>query len=95
MLTLVMLMGAAIASKSLPNYTLPPQRPVRCRGRCAEQYRLPLDSRTEETAKDRAMAQDGSKCDVVGAQRCLSKRRAILRSSEDPIDTWRASFLPQ
>jgi hypothetical protein len=31
---------------------------------------------------------------VIGAMRCLSKRRTLLRSSQDPIDTLRASFLP-
>lgn len=95
MLALVVLMGAAVASKPLLSFTLPAPRSTRCTGRCAEQYRLPLSSDTEETAKDRAMAEDGTKCNVVGAQRCLSKRRTILRSTEDPMDTLRGSFLPQ
>ncbi len=94
MLAVIVLMAAA-ATKPLPNYKMPPARPARCRGKCANQYRLPIAGDDDPTSKDRAMAEDGSKCDVVGAQRCLSKRRVILRSTEDPVDTWRASFLPQ
>ena len=68
--------------------------PTRCSGSCADRYRLPASSDDIETLKDRALADDGGKCDVVGAMRCLSKRRTILRSSENPMDTLRAN-LPQ
>lgn len=95
MLTMVMMFIGAAATASIPDFQLKPARPARCTGKCAEQYRLPLDADNEETAKDRAFAIDGTKCDVVGAQRCLSKRRTVLRSTEDPMDTWRASFLPK
>lgn len=92
---IVMLMGAAV-TRPPQSYKLPPAPPpARCKGVCAKKYRLPLATDDDPDAKDRALAVDGSKCNVVGAQRCLSKRRVILRSSEDPIDTLRASFLPQ
>lgn len=92
---IVMLMGAAVA-RPPQTYKLPPAPPPpRCKGKCAEKYRLPLTSDDTPDMKDRALALDGSKCNVVGAQRCLSKRRVIFRSDQDPMDTWRASFLPQ
>lgn len=94
MLTLIVLMAAATASKPLPvSYSLP--NPKRCTDACAEQYRLPLEADDDPTSKDRAMAQDGTRCNVVGAKRCLSKRRTILRSTEDPEDTLRGSFAPK
>ncbi|HEX4694956.1 hypothetical protein [Sphingomonas sp.] len=86
---LVALLSTA-AGQSLA-YTLPPPpKPERCTGRCAARYRLPGSSDDDASAKDRALRDDGSKCDVVGAQRCLSARHTILRSDEDPEDTWRA-----
>jgi len=99
MLTLVLMMAAATSRPmpitKMPNYKIPAARPMRCRGKCAEQYRLPEASESDPDAKDRAMAQDGSRCNVVGAQRCLSKTRTILRSNENPAATLSASFLPQ
>ena len=101
MLTLfVVALGASVSSK-LPPFNLKPSPRVamRCTGRCADQYRIPASSddtdADPQTMKARALADDGSKCNVVGAMRCLSKRRVMLRSSEDPVDTWRGSFLPK
>jgi hypothetical protein len=93
---LLVMLGAASHNPNLKlNFTLkPPAPPTRCVGGCADRYRLPASSDDIESAKDRALADDGSKCDVIGAMRCLSKRRTLLRSNQDPIDTLRTSFLP-
>ena len=92
---LLFMLGATAHNPNLKlNFTLkakPP--PTRCVDRCADRYRLPASSDDIESAKDRALATDGRKCNVVGAMRCLSKRRTLLRSNQDPIDTLRASFL--
>lgn len=92
----LMMVGAASHNSTLKlDFTLKPQaRPTRCVGGCADRYRLPASSDDIESAKDRALANDGRKCDVIGAMRCLSKRRTLLRSSQDPVDTLRTSFLP-
>ena len=82
-------------SGQLLAYKLPPSplpKPQRCTGRCAARYRLPASSDDAVSAKYRALNDDGRKCDVIGAERCLSKRHTILRSDEDPEDTWRAAF---
>jgi hypothetical protein len=93
---LFVMLGAAAHNPPLKlNFTLKPQAPPsRCVGVCADRYRLPASSEDTQSLKDRALADDGRKCDVIGAMRCLSKRRTLLRSSQDPIDTLRASFLP-
>jgi hypothetical protein len=92
---LLVMLGAAAHHPNLKlNFTLKPQAPTRCVGECADRYRLPASSDDIEPVKDRALADDGSKCDVIGAMRCLSKRRTLLRSNQDPIDTLRTSFLP-
>ncbi|MES2097675.1 MAG: hypothetical protein V4459_13030 [Pseudomonadota bacterium] len=80
--SLLVVMLTASSSVSLQKFTLKPSPPAkRCVGSCAERYRLPDVDDDAITAKDRAMRQDGSKCNVVGAQRCLSKRRTIIRAS--------------
>jgi len=93
---LLVMLGATAHNPNLKlNFTLkPPAPPTRCMGGCADRYRLPASSDDTESLKDRALADDGSKCDVIGAMRCLSKRRTLLRSSQNPIDTLRTSFLP-
>jgi hypothetical protein len=91
---LFVLLGAA-ASNPQVKFSLKPQAPpMRCTGRCADRYRIPASSDDIQSLKDRALANDGSKCDVVGARRCLSKRRTLLRSDEDPMETLRDN-LPQ
>ncbi|WP_066813278.1 hypothetical protein [Sphingomonas asaccharolytica] len=93
---LLVLLGAASHNANLKlNFTLKPQAPpTRCVGECADRYRLPASSEDTQSLKDRALAYDGRKCDVIGAMRCLSKRRTLLRSDQDPVDTLRASFMP-
>ena len=92
---LVVALGASVSSKLPPFNLKPVQRtPVRCTGECAEQYRIPASSDDDRSIKARALADDGSKCNVVGAKRCLSRRRVMLRSGEDPIATWSA-YMPQ
>jgi hypothetical protein len=81
--SLLVILLSASSPAAWQKFTLKPSAPKRCTGSCAERYRLPAASDDPITAKDRAMRQDGRKCNVVGAQRCLSKRRTIIRSSID------------
>jgi hypothetical protein len=95
---LFVMLAAATPHSSLKKLKFdlkPKPAPTRCTGSCAERYRLPASSDDTDSIKDRALADNGAKCDVVGAMRCLSKRRTILRSNENPMDTWRTNFLPQ
>lgn len=99
MLTRLLLVMLAVATphsslKKLQFDLQPKPAPTRCTGSCAERYRLPASSDDMDSIKDRAQADSGAKCDVVGAMRCLSKRRTILRSSENPLDTLREN-MPQ
>lgn len=74
---------AMLAGATLPAYTLPPARrarPVKCSDACANRYRLPIADNGTPTIKSRALAEDGSKCNVVGAKRCTSKGRTVWRS---------------
>jgi hypothetical protein len=80
------------ASAALPIYTLPRSKPTRCANACAERYRVPASADDGYSIKDRALADDGSKCNVVGARRCASKRHTVLRSTEGPMDTWRTTL---
>ena len=95
-LLFVMLAAAAphTSWKKLRFDLKPPPAPTRCSGDCAERYRLPASSDDTESLKDRALAVDGSKCDVIGAIRCPSRRRTVLRSTENPMTTLREN-LPQ
>ena len=94
---LLVMLGAGAHNPNLKlNFTLKPSAPpTRCVGGCADRYRLPASSEDTVSIKDRALADDGRKCDVIGAMRCLSKRRTLLRSDQDPIDTLRKSFMPR
>ena len=92
MITISLVMMLAANAVALPAYTLPPPRSGRCAAACAARYRVPASASDDFPVKDRALADDGSKCDVVGARRCASKRHTILRSSEDPLDTWRTAL---
>jgi hypothetical protein len=93
---LFVMLAAATPQSSLRKlqFDLRPRAPARCSGSCAERYRLPASSDDSESIKDRALANDGAKCDVIGAMRCLSKRRTLLRSTENPMATLREN-LPQ
>lgn len=44
-------------------------------------YRIEKEAETGFTAKDRAIRDDGSKCNVVGARRCPKRGRTILRTA--------------
>ncbi|MEO5494950.1 MAG: hypothetical protein ABIR08_13100 [Sphingomonas sp.] len=88
-LSIVMMLSASAA---LSNFTLPPAKPRKCAGACAARYRIPASASDGYSIKDRALADDGSKCNVVGAKRCTSKRHTVLRSTEDPMDTWRSAL---
>lgn len=96
MLTPLLVMLAAVTphmSLKKVHFDLkPPSAPARCTGACADRYRVPASSDDAESLKQRALANDGSKCDVVGAMRCLSKRRTLLRSTEDPMETLRENL---
>ena len=62
-------------------YNLPKMLPKSCADGCASRYRLPASSDDGAAIKDRAVRNDGSKCNVVGARRCTSKARRILRAA--------------
>jgi len=75
------LLAVMLGSASTPiSFTLPKPRPT-CANACAERYRLPASSDDGDAMKKRAVRDDGSKCNVVGARRCTSKPRQIFRSS--------------
>lgn len=76
---LVILLHASSAD-AMNRFSLKPDAPVRCSGKCAERYRLQLTDTSGGDAKSRALTEDAVKCNVVGAQRCLSKRRLMWSS---------------
>ncbi|MEO5937518.1 MAG: hypothetical protein ABIQ43_00745 [Sphingomonas sp.] len=76
--TIAMMFSAAV---TLPNYRLPPEKPRRCSDACAARYRIPASSNDRYSLKDRALANDGTKCNVVGARRCAAKRHTVLRAA--------------
>jgi hypothetical protein len=78
---LIIMLGASSA-EAMNSFTLKAQAPARCSGKCAEKYRLQLTDDDGADAKSRAMSMNSSKCNVVGAQRCLTKRR-LMWSSDD------------
>jgi hypothetical protein len=82
MFTPLLVLMLSSAGDSVDTFSLKPAAPARCSGACAEQYRLPFSS-DEGDSKARALSDTGVKCNVVGAQRCLSKRRVMWRSNGD------------
>lgn len=46
----------------------------------ASRYRIDPDSDSTVTSKDRAIRDDGSRCNVVGARRCTKRGRTIWRT---------------
>ena len=93
MLTPLLVLSLSAATNAVDRYSLKPSSPTRCTGACAERYRLPFSSDDGGNAKARAMATDGTKCNVVGAERCLSKRRVMWRSNGDsPISALASSL---
>jgi hypothetical protein len=69
------------AGAALPTYTLPPNKPAKCSDACAKQYRVTESDDDGDVVKKRAVRDDGSKCNVVGARRCTSKPMRLLQSS--------------
>lgn len=62
-------------------FTLPESPHKSCTNDCATRYRLPASSDDDAAIKERAVRDDGGKCNVVGARRCTSKPMRLLRSS--------------
>jgi hypothetical protein len=59
-----------------------------CRTNPSKRYRLTnYQPDIAPGSKDRAFADDGTYCGVVGDKRCLSGRHAIFRSGESPMHT--------
>ena len=75
-----MLLSGSVAMPE--QFSLQPNQPQRCSGACAERYRIPASSRNDDDVKGRALAADGTECNVVGSRYCLSKRRVLWRSSD-------------
>ncbi len=109
MLAPLIVMILASAAHQAAAYDMPPGRATPNQPDCkaapdvfgcsqAAQMRFRVfsdDSRVSgPTAKDRAFADDGTKCNLVGSIRCTSKRRVLFRSGENPLDTITAAFLP-
>ena len=46
-------------------------------------FRIAGDDASTVTAKDRAIGDDGSKCNVVGARRCTKRGRTIFHADLD------------
>ncbi|WP_374944456.1 hypothetical protein [Sphingomonas sp.] len=46
----------------------------------ADRYRVASDDAAATTSKDRAIRDDGTRCNVVGARRCTSSGATILTS---------------
>lgn len=70
----------ASSADAMNQFSLRPDAPARCSGRCAEQYRLQLTDAGGTDAKARALNEDAEKCDLVGSRRCLSKPRLMWSS---------------
>jgi hypothetical protein len=78
---LVLMLGASSVD-AVNSFSLKAQAPARCSGKCAEKYRLQLTDDGGLDAKSRALRMNSVKCNVVGSQRCLTKRR-LMWSSDD------------
>ena len=80
---LFMLMAASSSSAgAMEGFSLKARQAPRCAGKCADRYRLQLTDDEGGDAKARALRENAAKCNVVGAQRCLSRRR-LMWSSDD------------
>ncbi len=56
-----------------------------CESECAtpspdSRYRVDGEDASTVTSKDRAIGDDGSRCNVVGARRCTKRGRTIFRT---------------
>ena len=83
---ILLLLGTVAADPDLLMRNAQSLLTATCEGsHCAAQphrFRLPTadEAAREVTSKDRAIRDDGSKCNVVGARRCPKKGRTILRT---------------
>lgn len=90
MFALLLLIPSA-ASDAVAGFTLPPSKPVlRCiSGACtpppkSADYRVPYEpDPLARTSKERAFANDGTKCSVVGDKFCTSRGRTIFKTDFD------------
>jgi hypothetical protein len=80
---LLVVMLSASSAAAMNGFSLKPDQPERCSGKCAEKYRLQITDDGGIDSKSRAMSMNATKCNVVGAQRCLSKRRLMWNSNDD------------
>ena len=84
---LVIMLGASSA-EAMNSFSLKAQPAERCSGKCAARYRLQITDSIATDAKDRALNENAVKCNVVGSQRCLSKRRLMWSSdNRGPLST--------
>lgn len=89
---LVILLNASSVD-AMNRFSLKPDAPVRCSGKCAERYRLQLTEADGGDAKARALRENPVKCNVVGSQRCLSRRRLMWSSdSGGPLSAIASRF---
>lgn len=58
----------------------PPCEGPECAAPADARFRIEGDSGAGITAKDRAIRDDGSRCNVVGARRCTKRGRTIFRA---------------
>ena len=82
---MILLLLAAITADPDPLLRARTVLSVPCQGTdCAEpesdRYRVVGEGASIVTAKDRAIRDDGSKCNVVGARRCPKRGRNIFRA---------------
>ena len=87
---MILLLLAGLSDPDLLMRTAQSRLTAPCEGReCARgpaQARFRLDGSDGDgpvsaiTAKDRAIGDDGSKCNVVGARRCTKRGRTIFRT---------------
>ncbi|MBN8808166.1 MAG: hypothetical protein J0I47_08010 [Sphingomonas sp.] len=79
------LLAAMVGAAATFNYSLPPARsaapgPRKCNAACARRYRIQAASDDTPSFKYRALADDGTKCNVVGAKLCTTDGRRIWRA---------------
>lgn len=83
----------ALVDQAEARMRLPECRTRSCRAAPATRYRLAgYQADIAPGSKDRAFADDGTYCGVVGDKRCLSGRHAIFRSGESPMRTIMSSL---
>ena len=83
---ILLLLAAALSDPATLMSRAQARLAVPCRGPgCAapvrrSAYRIDEDPGPALTAKDRAIGDDGSRCNVVGARRCTSHAKTLFRT---------------